>query len=149
MTATHTTRRRATTPASPAAVLKRAQAAAKRTHWEDTLYQQIAACHLPLPERNVYWHPRRRYHSEFAYTDPREMCIIEVDGGIHLPKGGHTTGVGYERDRIRDCEAILLGYIVVRVTPGMIERGEAVSYIERVLRMLWARNGAHGARRAG
>jgi len=150
MTTTTRPRRRAATPTpatSPADVVKRLEKQAAQSHWEDALWQQIVACHLPLPSRNVSWHPRRRYRSEFVYTDPRDMLIIEVDGGIWLPKGGHTTGKGYERDRMRDAEAILLGYTILRFTPGMIERGEAVTYIERVLHMIWQRNAS--TRKAG
>ena len=149
MTTTHTTPPRAlldrainssSSADSPAAILKRETAKAKREHWENALWLQLVACHLPLPARNVYWHPTRRYHSEFVYTDARDMLIIEVDGGIWLTKSGHTTGRGYERDRIRDAEALAMGYTVLRLTPGMISNGQAVQYIEKVLRTLWRRN---------
>lgn len=167
--ATMTARKKPAVAETPAAILKRETARAKREHWELTLLQQIRALHLPEPERDVYWHPTRRYHSEYVYTDPRDMLIIEVDGGTNVGRrnrtqqardaqedalaalagvtikrqprgGGHASTEGYERDRVRDAEALALGYVVLRVTPGMIERGEAVAYIERVLHTIWQRS---------
>ena len=138
---THTTTtrtRRAPMPAtadSPAAVLKRAQQAAARTRWEDQLWRDIRAAHLPEPARQYLFHPTRRYRADFCY--PPERLLIEVDGGIWLAKGGHTTGTGYQRDRERDCEAVALGYIVLRVTPAMVQSGAALRYVETTLRAIW------------
>lgn len=130
---------------TPAEILRRAQVAAARTRWEEHLLRDIRAAHLPEPHTQFRWHPTRDYRADFAYADGRTMLLIEVDGGIWLSKGGHTTGAGYERDRVRDAEALCLGYRVLRVTPGMVERGEAVAYIERVLRMIWQGNGKKAA----
>ena len=177
---THTTTtrtRRAPTSAaadSPAAVLKRAEAKAKRTHWEAMLAQQIKAAHLPEPERNYRWHETQDYESEFAYPDTREKLLVEVDGGLNVGRrnrkqqardaqedalaalagvtikrpprgGGHASPDGYERDRIRDAEAIVNGWTVLRVTPSMITSGAALRYLELTLRMLWTRNRKRGA----
>lgn len=126
---------------SPAAILKRETARAKREHWELTLLAQIRALHLPEPTRQYAFHPLRRYRADFAYVP--ERLLIEVDGGIWLDKGGHTTGAGYQRDRERDCEAVSLGYTVLRVTPAMVKSGKAVAYVETALRAIWqAKRGA-------
>jgi very-short-patch-repair endonuclease len=159
---------------TPAQALKRAQQQEERERWERWLLRDIRAAHLPEPERNYRWHETREYRSEFVYPDPREMLIIEVDGGLNVGRrnrkqqardaqeealaalagvtikrpprgGGHASPDGYERDRVRDAEALCLGYRVLRVTPGMVERGEAVAYIERVLRMIWQGNGKKAA----
>ena len=138
MTTTITRTRRAPTSASadsPAAVLKRAQQAAARTRWEDQLWRDIRAAHLPEPARQYLFHPTRRYRADLCY--PPERLLIEVDGGIWLAKGGHTTGTGYQRDRERDCEAVALGYIVLRVTPAMVQSGAALRYVETTLRAIW------------
>src|SRR5690242_17376997 len=163
---------------SPNAEWKRADAEAKRTHAEAQMLQQICAAHLDAGlQRNYRWHETREYRSEFVYPDPREKLLLEVDGGINVGRrnrkqqardaqedalaalagitikrpprgGGHASPDGYERDRIRDAEAIAAGWTVLRVTPKMIESGAAVRYLELTLRMLWARNGAR-TRRAG
>ena len=159
---------------TPAQALKRARQQEERERWERWLLRDIRAAHLPEPERNYRWHETREYRSEFVYPDPREMLIIEVDGGLNVGRrnrkqqardaqeealaqlagvtikrpprgGGHASPDGYEHDRVRDAEALCLGYRVLRVTPGMVERGEAVAYIERVLRMIWQGNGKKAA----
>ena len=146
---TTTTRRRAATPDSPAAVLAKAERAARRTHWEDTLAAQIRALHLPEPERQAYWHPTRRYRSDFCYRP--ERLLIEVQGGIWLPNGGgrHNRAQGYEDDCRRTGDALECGWRILPVTPDMVASGEAVARIERVLHTIWQVNTATRTRRAG
>ena len=150
-TRTTTTRtRRAPTPAtadSPAAVLKRAQAAAARTRWEDQLWRDIRAAHLPEPTRQYHWHPQRRYRSDFAYVP--ERLLVEVQGGVWGrynartgeweagKRSGHSGGTGMEDDCRRTCDALEHGWRILPVTPDMVASGEAVARIERVLTAIW------------
>jgi len=61
-------------------------------------------------------------------------CIAaEVEGGVWLPKGRHTTGKGFEADCRKYGEAMALGWRVLRVTPSMIKSGEAIALLRRVL----------------
>lgn len=155
---------------TPSQRMKRETREARDSHLEAALLLQMRACRLPEPDRDIHWHATRDYHSEFGYTDARTKLLIEVDGGLNVGRrnrkqqerdaqeealaqlagvemkrpprgGGHASPDGYERDRIRDAEALSLGWTVLRVTAGMIERGEAVTYIERVLHAIWQRNG--------
>lgn len=164
-------------PLSPAEILKRETARAKREHSERQLLRDIRACHLPEPQTQHRWHPTRDYRADFAYPDPRTMLLVEVDGGLNVGRrnrsqqamdaqldaltalaglaplkrqrqGGHNSAEGYEHDRIRDAEALALGWTVLRVTPAMIERGEAVAYIERILHTLSRRHSSDGNNRA-
>lgn len=123
---------------TPAQRLKRETRQAEREHWELWLLRDILARRLPEPLRQYQWHPTVAYRADVAWVV--EQLMVEVDGGIWQKRGGHTTGKGYEHDRIRDAEALCLGWTVLRVTPGMVERGEAVDYIERVLHAIWQRN---------
>ena len=120
---------------TPAQALKRAQQQEERERWERWLLRDIRAAHLPEPRAQFRWHPTRRYRADFCYAP--ERLLIEVDGGIWLAKGGHTTGTGYQRDRERDCEAVALGYTVLRVTPDMVKSGAALRYVETTLRAIW------------
>ncbi len=43
--------------------------------------------------------------------------------------GGHQRVAGYEKDREKDAEALLLGWRVLRISPGMLRSGKAYSYI--------------------
>jgi very-short-patch-repair endonuclease len=114
-----------------AALLKRLTAQAEKKVWEDTLYFQIKAIGLPLPEREAKWHPSRDYRGDFFYRDKK--LLFEVDGGQWLSKSGHA-GAGYAKDRIRDCEAVLLGILTVRFVPEMIKSGLAIQYLEKIYR---------------
>lgn len=123
----------------PPPTLKQLQQQAARTQYEDHLWRDLSALHLPLPERQALWHPTSNYKADFLW--PRERLLVEVDGGVYLRYGHHSSGKGYEYDRVRDAEALCLGYTVLRVTPSMVKDGTAVAYVERVLHALWARNG--------
>lgn len=152
---------------TPAQRLKRETQQAVREHWELWLLRDIRARRLPEPLRQYQWHPTRDYRADVAWV--AEQLMVEVDGGLNVgrrnrkqqardaqldalaavagtepPKrqraGGHNSPDGYEHDRIRDAEALCLGWTVLRVTPGMVERGAAVDYIERVLHAIWQQN---------
>ena len=120
-------------------VLQQLEEQAERERYELHLLRDIAALRLPNPERHVLWHPTVDYEADLLYS--RERLIIEVDGGTYIPYGHHNFGDGYEYDRIRDAEALTLGYTILRVTTKMVESGTAADYVERVLHAVWARNG--------
>ena len=71
---------------------------------------------------------------DFAYVPI--MLAIEVDGGTFLKgkrKGAHSRGWGYEKDRIRDNEAAILGWTVLRFTAAMVKDGRALRQLIRML----------------
>lgn len=56
--------------------------------------------------------PGRKFRSDFYI--PKYNLIIEIEGGIWMSKGRHTTGTGFSAD-IRKYNAIVLqGYKVIR-----------------------------------
>lgn len=68
----------------------------------------------------------RRWASDFAWPD--RMLLLEIEGGTELRgrrQGRHTRPQGYEEDCIKYSWASLLGYRLIRVTRGMIIKGEA------------------------
>lgn len=110
--------------------LKKAVRNEKKEVWELTLIQQMVASGLPKPVRGFQPVPGRKFTTDIAYPDIR--LLIEVDGGMWLPKGGHTSGTGHERDCIKDAEALVEGYKTIRVTPGMIDKLIALDYIKKI-----------------
>jgi very-short-patch-repair endonuclease len=100
--------------------------------YELLLLHQIKCVGLPTPTHHFKFHPDRAYVADICFVPMK--WIIEVDGGIWMDKAGHTTGTGYERDRIRDAEAALLGYKTTRFTTGMVEDGTAINYIEKLFK---------------
>ena len=110
---------------------------------EEELWGQLRALHLspsalPMPERQYQFDPphtdgtkRRQWRADFWWSYPHNL-ICEVDGGGYVG-GRHTRGAGYEADRERDAEAMLLGFRVLRVTPKHITSGQAAKWIEHIL----------------
>jgi len=146
-----TTRRRThaaatPTPATPADVVKRETARAKREHWELALLAQLRALHLPEPEQQVLFHPTRRYRADFCYRP--ERLLIEVQGGVWV-SGRHNRASGYEADCRRTCEAMKHGWRILPVTPAMIASGEAVTYVEAALQAIWQQKRNANTRKAG
>ena len=73
----------------------------------------------------------RKYTFDFAFPDIR--FAVELDGGIFLRKGGHSTGKAIEDDRYKDQCAFLNDWIVFRVIPKMVEDGSAIRTIKHIV----------------
>ena len=102
--------------------------------WEKRLLEKIRAAGLPEPVReHLFARPiKRRWRADFAYPDAVPPILIEVEGGIWT-RGRHTRGSGYEDDCRKYNKANLLGFILLRFTPTMIQNGEAVEDIQEAL----------------
>jgi very-short-patch-repair endonuclease len=98
---------------------------------EETMAFQLKAAGLPEPIRQFRFLPPRRWRADFAW--PERMLLLEVDGGVFIA-GGHNRGQAYTLDRERDAEAICNGWTVLRVTSGQVESGQALSWVERLLK---------------
>lgn len=109
----------------------RAQKQAERKRFENLLLSQIQALKLPEPKREFLFHYKRKWRFDFAYPDLK--LAIEVNGGA-FSRGRHTRGKGYEDDCEKLAEAAILGWRVISVTTGQVERGEAINWIERYLK---------------
>lgn len=93
------------------------------------LVNLATALGLPKPELEHRFHPERRWRFDLAWPD--RLIGVEVDGGV-WSRGRHTRGAGFEKDCEKLNEAALLGWRVLRFTPGQIKRGEAIRTLERV-----------------
>ncbi len=67
-----------------------------------------------------------------------EICelnlLVEVQGGVWLPKGGHNTGTGINRDCEKALMAFKHGYTVLPVTKELIKSGKVVDAIDSVIK---------------
>lgn len=81
-------------------------------------------------EREVRFDPTRKWRADFQVGG---HILIEIDGGTWTG-GRHTSGAGYERDCEKLNEATILGFRVLRFTPGMVEDGRALKVLERALK---------------
>ena len=92
---------------------------------EDVFFILLLDAGAPEPARQYAFHPVRKWRFDFAWE--RLGLAVEIDGGSWIG-GAHSRGNGYARDRVRDAEAILLGWTVARFTTGQVEDGTALKY---------------------
>jgi len=105
------------------------------SHLEGALDLQMRAARLPRPMREWPFHEGRRWRFDRAW--PSRLVAVEVEGGIWARRAGpgrHTRPLGFERDCEKYNQAALDGWLVLRVTEGMILRGLALQQIELALR---------------
>lgn len=103
-----------------------------RSHLEDHLVWQLRAIRLPPDDREALLIPGRRWRYDFVWWTPVKL-VVEVEGG-HWIGGRHTRGKGFDEDIAKYAAAMLAGYRVLRVTRTHIENGQAVTWIEQLLR---------------
>lgn len=115
---------------TPAQVLQRERGKAQREALVAAMALQLRAGGF-TPEREVRFHETRKWRFDFAF--PAEKLALEVDGGTHT-QGRHTRGTGYAEDCRKFAEATILGWRVLRCTNEHIRSGEALRWVERVLR---------------
>jgi very-short-patch-repair endonuclease len=85
----------------------------------------------PALEREVKFHPTRKWRADFGHLESR--TLIEIEGGIYLAGGGrHNRGGGYAKDAEKYLEAALAGWRVLRLTAAQLEIG----FIERIVSLL-------------
>lgn len=129
--------RRVRRPSSPAELWAREDAAARRRALEDRFAQQIRAMQLPVPDREVTFHPSRRWRFDFAW--PEFMVAVEVEG-LTFAGGRHQRLAGYEADAEKYAEAMRLGWGVLRLSPTQVRTGAGVRLLSDLLhRAAWNR----------
>ena len=97
---------------------------------ELALAWQVTATGLPESVAEYQFDPDRKWRLDRAW--PGHRVGVEVQGGT-WSNGRHTRGEGYEQDCEKANGAALLGWIVLRVTPRMIDDGRALALIERAI----------------
>ena len=84
-------------------------------------------------QREVRFHPTRRWRFDFAWVQPGGGLIaVEIDGGSWIA-GRHSRGKGFEADLEKLNTAVLRGWRVLRFTPAMVEDGRALAVIRAAL----------------
>jgi very-short-patch-repair endonuclease len=93
---------------------------------------------LPAPTEELKFHPTRKWRFDLAFQD--QQLAIEIDGAVFM-QGRHSRGVGITKDCEKICEAVILGWRVMRVTTDMVKSGEALNLVERAYRALTVKEG--------
>ncbi len=91
---------------------------------------QIRACGLPIPEREVRFHKKRRWRFDFAYPD--KMLAIEICGGMWI-KGRHNNPISIGKDYEKLNHAQIMGWKVLQFTGDQVKTGEAIRFLEEAL----------------
>jgi hypothetical protein len=87
------------------------------------------------------FHLARRWRFDIAY--PAIMLAIEVEGGVWT-KGAHVRGAHFEGDCEKYAEAAILGWTVLRVTPGQIKSGKAAKWATAIAARIRRENSQQG-----
>jgi hypothetical protein len=110
-------------------------AAGVESQLELLLLNRLEHAGLPLGEAGQQIIPGRRYEFDRVWreVDGRPVKVaVEVQGATFV-KGGHSSGVGIERDCEKACLAAIHGWRYLPVTKHMIQDGRAVELIAQAL----------------
>lgn len=98
---------------------------------EELFAEHIRRVQLPKPVREHRFHLGRDWKFDFAWPD--KMIAVELEGGT-WSGGRHVRGKGFEEDCRKYNAAVELGWKLFRYTTKMVEDGDAVFQIERILK---------------
>ena len=99
---------------------------------EAELALQIKALGLPEPIREYQAIKGRKFRFDFAWLDPEDRLLVEVNGGTYT-QGAHSTGQGIARDYEKCNLATLAGWRVLSFDGKAVKSGEAVEVIRQAL----------------
>ena len=102
----------------------------KTSKGEALLELQLKAEKITGWERELRFHPTRKWRFDFAFPDL--MLAVEVEGGI-WSKGRHNRGSGFQADLEKYGEAQVLGWTVYRCSTEMVTNGAAINTIKRII----------------
>lgn len=97
-----------------------------------TRLKQLAP-ELPEPEAQYYFHAEKNWRLDFAWHSVK--IGIEIDGGENMLIGGHTYGLGFVSDRVKQNAAVLQGWRVLRFVGSHIT-GDP-NYVIRTIKELF------------
>jgi len=92
---------------------------------EELLAFQFKAVGIEF-KREFRFHPTRKWRADFVIG----KLMIEINGGLWMPKSGHNTAKGIMRDMAKANAAQALGYVVLTFTPQQVKSGFALECIE-------------------
>lgn len=86
---------------------------------------------LPLPQREVIFHPSRKWRFDYAWPDHK--IAVECSGGIWMKGGGaHSRPKNIQRDMEKYTAAAVLGWRVLSYEPKRLL--DAIPEIAEVLK---------------
>lgn len=119
----------------------------KKSKLEDSLYDELATHHLPLPFRQYRFSTLRQWRADFAwwradFAWPDRKIIVEIHGGLYMPlgRGAHNRGSSQEGNFEKENAATRAGWYVFRFGPKAIHRrksggtSQALAFLAGILK---------------
>jgi len=103
-----------------------------KSELEQAFLFYIDSLDLPKPVQEWRFHSVRRWRFDFAWPD--RMVAVECEGGV-WSRGRHVRGKGFENDCEKYSTAAAMGWKVLRVTAGMLDR-DALGFLDLLIRAL-------------
>lgn len=91
----------------------------------------LAGLPAPVPEFAFAKALGRKWRVDWCFV--AELIAVEVEGGVFV-QGRHSRGAGMVKDMEKYNTLACLGFRLIRVTPKQIANGEALNWVDRILR---------------
>lgn len=100
----------------------------RSSEYETWLSNQLVSAGLPKPAHQFRWLDERLYVADLAYPP----LLIEIDGAAHRIKGR------FMDDIVKNQQAILNGYYLLRIATSQVRNGKAVGIVKQALERIRA-----------
>ena len=94
----------------------------KKSHLELIAWNRIKSAKLPLPFCEYKFCKDRRWRFDFCWADRNNMVAVEIEGGVFMRRGGHTSGIGYTKNCEKYNAATIAGWSVLRYTTANLDQ---------------------------
>jgi len=107
------------------------------TKLQDKIFRQVLVDRgIPVPEREFYFHPTRKWRFDYAF--PSQKVAVEIECGVWLQtEKGRSKGHAHPKRFFQDMEkynaAAVLGWRVLRFTPNQSCLRPATETIKQAL----------------
>lgn len=103
---------------------------AKNKRWEDLLHYHLTLYGLaPFFVREFVSPPEFGKKWRWDFADTTNKVLIEVQGGLWIPKGAHNTGTAMMRDHDKQNAAALNGWVVFQFNDRTIKSLSALELV--------------------
>jgi len=94
--------------------------------------QQLSLVGIQV-EREFYFAHPRKWRSDWRVKDTR--ILIEFEGGLYAKRAaGHSSVTGIQRDIRKYNAAAIGGWLLIRITPEYVVKGDALKWVEDALK---------------
>jgi len=102
----------------------------RHNNGEEAFLFWCKALKLPIPARNLRFHPIRKFEIDFAW--PEQKIGVEINGAV-FSGGGHARPLGIIRDYQKSNLLVQSGWRVLRFIPSEIISGKAMREVQDLL----------------